>query len=75
MKFSCGHKADSMLTKDEVQRQRWCFDCDPSRSSERARERQINRDAERRNMLTQASLDAIGMGHMGPLQREQEPRS
>ena len=67
MKFSCGHKADLMLTKAEVQRQRWCFDCDPARREQRARERQVGREAERRNMVTQARLDAIGMGHLGPL--------
>jgi len=67
MKHSCGHKADPMLTKPQVRQQRWCPDCDPSRQPERARERQNSREAERRNMLTQASLDAIGMGHFGPL--------
>lgn len=66
-KYPCGHKADPMLTKAEVQRQRWCSDCDPSRAQQRARDRQISREAERRNLLTQASLDAIGMGHFGPL--------
>lgn len=73
MKFSCGHKADSMLTKAEIQRQRWCFDCDPSRRAERGRDKQTSRETERRNTITQARLDAIGMGHMGPLHQERVP--
>lgn len=67
MKFSCGHKADPMLTRSQIRERKWCANCDPARDPERARERQINRDVERRNLLTQASLDAIGMGHFGPL--------
>ena len=64
MKYSCGHKADRFLTRDEIRRQKWCARCDPALKAKRQKQ---DREARARNAQTQRDLDGIGMGKYGPL--------
>jgi hypothetical protein len=71
VKYACGHKADlSYVTKDQVRAARTCRECSPEGRAQAAKDRQQMRESERRNMLIQASLDAIGMSRFGPLAGE-----
>ena len=63
MKFSCGHRADTALTKVQVLQVKWCLGCDPR---ERAKREKAEREAQQRNRRTQRDLDRIGMGRYGP---------